>query len=442
MNASPRIRPRARALAATLVLAAFALAACDQAAPQSGAPSPSPADTASAAQSTSVASAGAPVSLAHLSLSLRKKWSGLSSPLYLTNAGDGSGRIFVVEQTGRIRVIDAGTLRSAPYLDLHTLVSTGGERGLLGLAFSPHFASDGRIYVDYTDTSGNTVIARYTATPSTSSKPTWSKPVRLFHITQPYANHNGGCLQFGPDGYLYIGMGDGGSAGDPGNRAQTRTNLLGKILRVDPSKSSGTKHYAIPPTNPSKLTPSAALKPAPEVWARGVRNPWRFSFDSSNNALWVADVGQDAWEEIDRITPARAAAAAAKGGLNFGWHIYEGFHAYPSGTLVPTAKRSSAYVWPLYNYPHPTGESISGGYVYRGSAYPALTGTYLFADYVKGWVAGIRRTAPDGSTLAKPEERTLLATSMNPASFGVDESGELYLLDLGGSVYQVQGTPK
>jgi glucose/arabinose dehydrogenase len=397
---------------------------------------------ASAAPFNAAAVATTPVTLANLSLTLNKRWTGLSSPLYLTNAKDGSGRLFVVEQTGRVRVIDGGTLQSTPYIDLHTLVSTGGERGLLGLAFSPNFATDRRIYVDYTNTNGDTVIARYTASSAASSAPVWSKQTRLLLIKQPYANHNGGCLQFGPDGYLYIGMGDGGSHGDPGNRAQNKSVLLGKILRIDPSKSSGTKNYSIPPTNPWKLTKTASLRPAPEVWALGVRNPWRFSFDASTTALWVADVGQDAWEEIDYVTQAAATSRATKGGLNFGWHKYEGGHYYPSGKTVPSAKRSSAYVWPIFNYAHPYGESITGGYVYRGSEYPALVGTYVYADYVNGWIGGIRRTAPDGTKYSTPEKRKLLTTSGNPASFGVDEANELYLVDLKGSVYQVQGVPK
>ena len=432
------------AVVCIIAAAGLVLSACaSKAAPTGETLAPQPTDIASASPAGVRAAAGTgAVSLPNLSLSLAKKWSGLSSPLYLTNAGDGSERLFVVEQAGRIKVIVHGAVQSSPYLDLHALVSYGGERGLLGLAFSPRFSADGRVYVDYTDTSGNTVIARYTATPPSSSSPKWSKPTRLLHITQPYANHNGGCLQFGPDGYLYIGMGDGGSAGDPGNRAQNKSNLLGKILRIDPSKSGATKPYAIPATNPSKLTSSASLRPAAEVWARGVRNPWRFTFDSATKSLWIADVGQDAWEEVDHVTPSQVAARASKGGLNFGWHTYEGSHYYPSGALVPASKRVSSRTWPIFNYPHPTGESITGGYVYRGSAYPALVGTYLFADYVKGWIAGIRLRAPGGAVLAKPEERTLLTTTYSPASFGVDESNELYLVDLGGSIYQVQGVPK
>ncbi len=390
---------------------------------------------------TQSAIATQPADLAHLKLTLKKRWGGLTQPLYLTNAGDGSGRLFVVEQTGRVKVIKRGVVLAKPYLDLHTRVSTGGERGLLGIAFSPKFKTDGKLYVDYTDTSGNTVIARYTTAVTSASAPEWNAPTRLLRITQPYPNHNGGGLLFGPDGYLYIGMGDGGSGGDPGKRAQNRKVLLGKILRIDVSKATATKPYAIPATNPYYLTTNTSLKPLPEVWSIGMRNPWRFSFDASGS-MWVADVGQDAWEEIDRVAKTTVSARASKGGLNFGWNRYEGGHYYPSGALVPNASRSSSYVWPLYNYPHPTGESISGGYVYRGSAYPALRGTYVFADYVKGWVAGIRTTAPNGTALPKAQERTLLSTSLHPASFGVDQSNELYLVDHNGSVYQVQGAAK
>jgi glucose/arabinose dehydrogenase len=441
MTRSPYARRHALGFAFAAILG-LSIAAVGVLSACTNSTSPSSPGASPATAPAPTATAG-PVALDHLALSLQQKWSGLSQPLYLTNAGDGSGRIFIVEQTGRVRVVVGGKLQAAPYLDVHTLVSTDApERGLLGLAFSPTFASDGRVYLDYTDTSGNTVVCRYTAGSPSSSAPQWSAPVTLLHIAQPYPNHNGGCLQFGPDGYLYIGMGDGGSGGDPGNRAQTPTNLLGKILRIDPSTPSGSQPYAIPPGNPSNLTTDPKLKPAPEVWSTGMRNPWRFSFDSSTGEMWIADVGQDAWEEIDVVTSAQADARAKLGGLNFGWHLYEGDHTYPAGTAVQAAQRSSAYVWPIYTYPHPLGESITGGYVYRGSAYPALVGTYVFADYVKGWVAGVRLTAPDGSQLATPQEATLLSTPGNPASFGVDENRELYLVDHRGAVYQVQARSK
>ena len=396
-------------------------------------------ETASVAPAVAAASAG-PVSLANLKLGLVKKWSGLSKPLYLTNAKDGSGRIFVVQQGGLVKVIKNGSMLAKPYLDLRSKVSTGGERGLLGMAFSPRFKTDGKVYVDYTDTSGNTVIARYTAPAPSSSTPSWGTPKRILSIKQPYANHNGGCILFGPDGYLYIGMGDGGSHGDPGNRAQSKGVLLGKILRIDVSKSGTVRPYVIPATNPAKLTKSASLKPALEVWAIGVRNPWRYSFDGTT--LWLADVGQDAWEEVNVVSKAKASSYMTKGGLNFGWHKYEGLHYFPSGKTVSAASRSTKYIWPTFNYAHPFGESITGGYVYRGKDYPALVGTYLYADYVRGWIAGIRLRAPDGSPLPTREVRSLMSTPYNPASFGVDERGELYLVNYGGSIFQVTGTAK
>jgi len=394
--------------------------------------------------STVPASGGASpqVDLAHLKLTLSKRWAGFSSPLYLTSAHDGSGRLFVVEQGGLVKVIEGGAVLPTPYLDVRALVSTGGERGLLGMAFSPRFARDGAVYIDYTDVSGNTVVARYTAPDPASSSPTWETPRVILTVAQPYPNHNGGCLQFGPDGYLYIGMGDGGSHGDPGGRAQNRAELLGKILRIDVSHAAGGKPYAIPPTNPYNLTRSSTLRPAPEVWALGLRNPWRFTFDTADSSLWIADVGQDAWEEIDHVAPAAAAAAEKTGGLNLGWATYEGDRTYPAGTLVPTADRSTAYLWPVLTYPHPTGESITGGYVYRGAHYPAMRGTYLYADYVMGWVGGLRITAPDGTPLAAVESQRLLSKVGNPSSFGVDENDELYLVDYRGAIYQVGGSAK
>jgi glucose/arabinose dehydrogenase len=333
-------------------------------------------------------------------------------------------------------------LQTKPFLDLRAKTIASGERGFLGIAFSPTYVTDGQLYVDYTDNNGDTVIARYTTSTPASSTPTWAAPKQMLFIRQPYANHNGGCLQFGPDGYLYIGMGDGGSGGDPGNRAQNKSVLLGKILRIDVSKAGKTKPYLIPATNPWKLTTSTALKPAPEVWALGVRNPWRFSFDPKGGTMWVGDVGQNAWEEVDVISRSRADSYMTKGGLNLGWRKYEGLHYYPSGNFVPFAKRSAKYIWPTFNYPHPTGESITGGYVYRGQDYPALVGTYLFADFEKGWIDGIRLRSPSGTLLKTREVRRLLNTPLFPSSFGVDERGELYLVNYGGSIHKVVGLPK
>lgn len=409
-------------IATSAVLAALA-SGCS-ATPRNSATAPpgQPPTSSVSATSSPSATVTPPVDLAHLKVRLIKRWSGFDKPVYLTNAGDGSNRVFVVEQGGTVRVIRNGTAVSRPYLDVSRLVSTGGERGLLGMAFAPDFAHNGHVYIDYTDTNGNTVIARYIAKDPASDSPSWASPQLLLHITQPYANHNGGCLQFGPDGYLWIGMGDGGSGGDPGNRAQNPKVLLGKLLRIDVEGPTAGAHYAIPAGQPVKKGW------APQVWMIGLRNPWRYSFDASSGALWIADVGQDAWEEIDVINP-------AKGGQNLGWPLWEGTHAYRSG-----AKRD-AFVFPIHDYPHPTGEAITGGYVYHGRAYPAMVGTYLYADYVKGWIGALRTTAPDGTALSRPENRTVLHTSGLPSSFGLDEAKELYLTDWqSGVVYGVAGT--
>jgi len=351
-----------------------------------------------------------PVPLSQLRLEIEPLWKNFTSPLYLTNAGDGTGRLFIVEQGGTIRIVRNGSVTPVPYLDISDLVSAGGERGLLGLAFPPDFETSGRIYVNYTDNKGDTVVARYTADDPASDEPGWSAPETVLTIEQPYANHNGGCLQFGPDGLLYVGTGDGGSAGDPDGNAQDSTSLLGKMLRIDVSGKSFK----------------------PEVWAKGLRNPWRFSFDASSGALWIGDVGQAAWEEID-VVP------GDEPGVNYGWNRWEGTHPYPDGSKRTS---TSGLTFPIAEYPHPEGGSVSGGYVYHGYNYPAMIGTYVYADFVKGWIGAIRTTAPDGTKLAKPEERTMLQTETRPASFGIDETGELYLVDFRGTIYVVTGAPK
>ncbi len=439
LSADPRTRRRCAvgvALALCLALAAGAVGCSNAAPPAPTPPAPTPPSDGSSAETD------APVPLDRLQLELTRRWDGLDSPLYVTNAGDESGRLFIVEQGGLVKVVENGSVQHIPFLDLRSKTLAEGERGLLGVAFSPTYATDGRVYVDYTDRDGNTVIACYTTTVPGSSSPVWRPPTILMTIEQPYANHNGGCLQFGPDGYLYIGMGDGGSGGDPENRAQNRTSLLGKMLRIDPDTPAAGAPYAIPPTNPSQVTANAALKPLPEVWALGVRNPWRFSFDASGGALWLADVGQNAFEEVNVVQAAEAEARAREGGLNFGWRPYEGLHTYPSGAPVPPTDRDPGYVWPVAEYPQPEAQSITGGYVYRGNAYPAMRGTYVCGDFEKGWVAGIRTEDENGAKLATPETRTLLTTPHAISSFGVDEEGELYLVDYRGAVYQVSAMAK
>ena len=373
------------------------------------------------------------VSLSSLSLGAEKTWTGFDHPVYVTGAGDGSGRLFVVEQAGKIRVVRGGVVQSTPYLDLSGLTAMFGERGLLGLAFSPGYASNGRLYVNYTNLDGNTVIARYTAADPASDSPVFGAPKTVLFVRQPHANHNGGNLQFGPDGYLYIGLGDGGASGDPARRAQNRKSLLGKMLRIDTGDRLGTVPftgtYRTPRSNPFYRN----RKYRPEIWARGLRNPWRYSFDAETGDLWIGDVGQNKWEEIDF-------ARARRGGQNWGWNQWEGNHRYRTR---PRRLSKRGYSFPIAEYRHPVGESVTGGYVYRGSAYPALRGTYLYADFVNGWIAGVRRRSATGKLLRRAQKARLLQTPALISSFGQDDARELYFTDyLGGAVWRVTATTK
>jgi glucose/arabinose dehydrogenase len=416
----------ADALAAALVFAVLGSAGC-----VSRPVTPTQKSGSQATTATAVASATAPAALANLELKLEKRWSGFSAPVYLTAAGDGSGRLFVVEQDGLVKVVADGAVLDTAYLDVRRLVSTGGERGLLGMAFSPGFESNGRLYINYTDRDGTTRIVRYTAPEPASNTPAWGAPEEVLSVPQPYANHNGGNLQFGPDGMLYIGLGDGGSGGDPQKRAQNPRELLGKMLRIDVGESGALPpngRYSVPADNPFVADSSTR----PEIWALGLRNPWRYSFDASGGALWIGDVGQDEWEEIDYAAP-------GKGGQNWGWNLWEGDHPYPVGAPAP---QREGFTFPVLEYPHSEGISVTGGYVYRGSRYPALVGTYLYADFAQGWIGGIRLQAPDGTPRAAPEKRRLLDTATQPSSFGVDESNELFLVDYKGIVWQLAASAK
>jgi len=338
---------------------------------------------------------------------------GLSSPLFVGHAGDGSNRLFIVERGGIIRVLQPGSSKPTVFLDINTKVVAGGEQGLLGLAFHPNYASNGQFFVDYTRASdGATVIAAY----SVSTNPNVAHPASekiLLVIAQPYTNHNGGMLAFGPDGYLYIGMGDGGSANDPGDRAQDTNELLGKILRLDidhPDPVGGTL-YSSPPDNPY-YGPTDGRD---EIYAIGLRNPWRFSFDRRTRQLYVADVGQSAREEVDIVTL----------GGNYGWRVYEGFLCTNND---PTLCSPGNYDFPIFDYAHSDGRcSITGGYVYRGAQGALPDGTYVYGDYCTGEIF-----AWDGTT-----QSVLLDTDLNISSFGEDEAGELYVVGLGGTVYKL-----
>jgi glucose/arabinose dehydrogenase len=337
----------------------------------------------------------------------------LSQPVFITHSGDSNGRLFIVEKGGRIRVIRQGTLRGTPFLNLSGKVSTGSEQGLLGLAFHPDYGNNGRFYVNYTDVNGDTVIAEYhRSTDANIADPTGRV---LLKIDQPYSNHNGGMLAFGPDGYLYIGMGDGGSSGDPGNRAQSVNTLLGKILRIDVDTQAGGKQYAIPAGNP--YVGKTGLD---EIWSIGLRNPWRFSFDDRTGNLWIGDVGQNRYEEIDR-SPAVNGVDAGKG-LNYGWRVLEGNACFNPSSGCSTAGKTP----PMAVYSHSSGCSVTGGYVYRGLAYRGLVGGYLFGDFCSGRVWALRAHGP-----ASQAPVLMADTNISISSFGEGPDGTMYITDLG-----------
>jgi glucose/arabinose dehydrogenase len=373
------------------------------------------------------ASAGAvPKALDWPLIQLTPLTSGVIQPVYVTHAGDGSGRIFIVERAGRIRIYANGTLAATPFLSITDRVESGYiERGLLSVAFPPNYAARQHFYVYYTKPDGALVIARFglTGNPNVANAASEHVILKIDHPTN--LNHNGGQLQFGPaDGYLYLATGDGGSGGDPPNNAQTPSVVLGKMLRLD-VETGNPLTYTVPPSNP--YTQTAGYRP--EIWALGLRNPWRFSFDRLTHDIYIGDVGQQDVEEIDRQP------ASSPGGENYGWHILEGNSCYspPSGCSPPPR-----YAAPIFEYSHAAGDcAVVGGYVYRGSRFMIPRGVYFHADECTGRIRGLQF---NGSTW---ENKPLFDAPFNVSSFGEDEQANLYVADLyGGTIYQVISVEK
>ncbi len=345
--------------------------------------------------------------------------SDLEQPTAVVNAGDGSGRLFITQKTGLALVVQDGSVLETPFLDLTDTVSTDAEQGLLGLAFHPGYAENGRFFVNYTSGDGATVIAEFAASENANVADAASERI-LLSIPQPYANHNGGDLAFGPDGHLYIGMGDGGDRDDPEENGQNPATLLGAMLRI--GVDGGSEPYTVPQDNPFVGEGGAA----PEVWAYGLRNPWRFSFDRETGDLWIADVGQNAFEEVN------FQSAASAGGENYGWNTTEGescFNVEDARTPLQSCDREGL-TGPVLSYPHSEGQSITGGYVYRGEAIPALVGHYVYGDFASGTLWSAAAAGGYAST-------ELAESGFNVVAFGEDEAGELYVADFSGAVYRV-----
>lgn len=344
-------------------------------------------------------------------------------PVDIQSANDGTNRLFIVSQPGIIYVIenDAKTTTKKVFLDISDKVLYGGEQGLLGLAFHPNYKNNGFFFVDYTISNPRrTIISRFKVSSSNPDKADRNSEVILMEINQPYANHNGGQIVFGPDGYLYISLGDGGSAGDPQNNAQNLKSHLGKILRIDVNNFSENKNYSIPPDNPFKGNTNGLKE---EIYAWGLRNVWRFSFDKLTGKLWAADVGQNLWEEIDIIEK----------GKNYGWRIMEGFHCYNPATNCNTTNLTM----PIWEYGHNDegGYSITGGYVYRGSNAKEIYGKYIYGDFVTGNIWALDY---DGNNI---NNKLLFNTTYSISTFGVDESDELYFADYSsGKIYKFVGS--
>ncbi|HSH79317.1 MAG TPA: PQQ-dependent sugar dehydrogenase [Herpetosiphonaceae bacterium] len=381
-----------------------------------------PASTTEAGTTTTTGPAprSGPFDPATFTLALTEVTAGLDEPVHVTHAGDGSGRLFVVERGGTIRVVSDAALVPEPFLDITDRVgSRSSEQGLLSVAFHPRYGETGRLFVDYTDKQGDTVISEFRVSDDAGRADPASEKV-LLRIDQPAPNHNGGQLAFGPDGYLYIGMGDGGGAGDQFRNGQNRESLLGKILRIDVDNGDP---YAIPPDNP--YADEAGTRP--EIWALGMRNPWRFSFDRETGDLYIGDVGQNSWEELS-FQP-----ASSRGGENYGWPITEGTHCFQPREGCDTA----GLTLPVHDYAQELGCTIVAGYRYRGTAVPDLAGAFIYADYCSGRMWALTQGS-DGSWT----NHDLVEAERGISSFGEDENGELYLVNIGGALYRLGAQPR
>lgn len=342
------------------------------------------------------------------------------NPLDLQHADDGTNRIFVVSQKGLIYVFkNTPSVKSAKiFLDIRDKITSGGELGLLGLVFHPDYKNNGYFYVNYTASDPlRTVIARYTVNSKNRNAANKKSERILLQVNQPYSNHKGGQLAFGPDGYLYIALGDGGSGGDPKNKGQNKSSLLGKILRIEVNCTSGNKNYCIPPGNPFAGNTHHYKE---EIYAYGLRNPWRFSIDHITGWLWAGDVGQDSWEEIDII----------EAGKNYGWRIMEGNHCYNP----PSDCDISGLTLPIWEYDHngQGGCAITGGHVYRGTKFPELYGKYIYGDYCSGRIWALSYDGVNPAT-----NKLLLTKNINISSFGIDKDNEIYICDLNGKIYKL-----
>jgi glucose/arabinose dehydrogenase len=351
-------------------------------------------------------------------ISLKLVTSALSQPVGVTTAGDGSKKLFVIQQHGLILIVKRGEPNGRPFLDITHLTDANGEQGLLGLAFHPSYDSNRRFFVHYTAANGDTVIAQFKRTrPNTDTANEESERI-LLRVEDPYSNHNGGDLHFGSDGYLYIALGDGGGGGDPKENGQALDTLLGKILRIDVNGTEASMQYAIPDDNPFVGVAGAR----PEIWNYGLRNPWRFSFDSATGDIWIGDVGQNAIEEID------VGRAGSQRGLNYGWDIMEGSSCFEPEQGCD----STGLTLPVAEYSHNEGCSVTGGYVYRGQRFPDLEGIYFYGDYCSGSIWALSAADPTmGAT-------KVLSTDNRISSFGTNRGGELLVTDHGGRLFKIE----